>query len=202
MANQPHLEPGTVGGNRAQKPRLRAPGAGRPRKSAALHALEGTRTRARQLGRNYAGEVGAAAPSVPVDRALLRPPHRLPRDARVLWRELAPRLVKAGRLQVHHLSSFEAFCESWSTYLRACRAAARCSWSGDSFPPALAIRRQAQEQVRAWSLRFGLDPASDVRLSAIDGSNVDASTPAIPPATGALEEDRGAVWLRTYGEGG
>lgn len=182
-----------------KRPRLRAPGAGRPRKSAALHLIQGTRSRAPQPPTPL-NERPVAAADLP--RELLRPPSWLHKFAKAFWRRRAPMLAAAGRLKVHHLDAWTGLCERYGTWERASRSMNEHEIGTDEFSAAALVARQAWQQVLAGCLRFGIDPAADHRLSTLDGSDVGDQRPAaVAPATAAAE-DRGDVWLRAHGDGG
>jgi len=158
-----------------------------------VHRREGTRSR-------------APAPPKPVNekpvrdadvpRELLRPPTWLHKFAKQFWKRTAPSLARAGRLKLHHLDAWTALCERRGTLERAAREMNDLKIGSEEFAAAATIARQANQQFSAGCLRFGLDPAGDIRLSALDGSDVSDARPAAVTPASAVEVDRGADWLR------
>ena len=191
--------PGSGDGVRLARPRIRAPGAGRPRKSAALHVLHGTRSRARKAPPAMGpGEV----PVAPADiaRELLEPPKWLHSYAKQLWRRIALPLATAGRLKLHHLAAFQSLCIVWSKKEREERCIGRLAVGSEMY---VVVAQQYAASMRLWNtgcLRFGIDPAGDGRMSAIDGSEVAAGRPAPAAPAAASESDRGDTWLRDHGQ--
>jgi phage terminase small subunit len=184
--------------NPLRRPRLRAPGAGRPRKSAALHLLHGTRSRAGRAPKP-APEKRVPLESLPTE--LLTPPKWMHRYAQASWRRLAPLLGRAGRLQPHYLPAFTSWCDALGRMERLQRKLSRMSVADEAYPRLHSALRAAELQVNTLQMRFGCDAAADARLTAIDGSSVAGGTPAPTAPAAAAEEDRGETWLREHGRG-
>jgi len=197
--SEPPVDPTTAAAAGIGAKRQRAPGAGRPRKSAALHYLEGTRSRAPQRGRNKQSHARAAAPA---DPALVTPPRLLPKRARAFWLLNAPQLAACGRLQLHHLSFWTMLCVRFADWELAEYRLHRLSPSDDSYATVAGVAARACDQVRSMAARFGLDYLSDVRLSGIDGSSVGGQAPAAELPKEARDEDPMERWEREFARGG
>ena len=174
--------------------RRRAPGAGRPRKSGALHRLHGTRSRARAKK--------TASPPSAVARELLVPPADMPEHGRAFWRRNAPRLARCGRLRMQHLSAWDAMCRRYAAYRRAERAVNRMCVTDEHFAAVSSVAARAYGQYASASARFGLDTLADAIVSARDGSSVDTETnaPELPATSTAI--DPAEQWERDFGRGG
>jgi len=140
-------------------------------------------------------------PPTEIPEELLTPPRWLHKYAKQFWLRNAPWLARAGRLKVHHLGAWISVCQEYGTYERLVRRLTRIAVTSDDFAKLGGAARQTLIRYQSGCLRFGLDPAADLRLSTLDGSDVVDQRPAAAAPAAALEEDRGEAWLRTYGNG-
>lgn len=184
-------EPDGASRARPRKPRLRAPGAGRPRKARSLHVLHGTTPTGRRPTRS---QTAAARATAEISSAVPSPPDWLDPLAAEYWRAEAPRLVASGRLLPHYLAQFEMLCSEYSIWRRALKGIPK-RIRGKAFPPAAAIAGRARAAYAALALRFGLDPASDARLGEMAGGGAAAGGTPEP-------ETRDDAWHREFGGAG
>ena len=180
--------------------RRRGPGAGRPRKSAALHVLEGTRSRAPDPRRNK--PVESPAPAAPADPVLSTPPATMVRSAKAFWLKNAPRMISCGRLNHGTLSAWTALLRRYAAWDRAETQLLRLSPTADHYQAVATTAARAYAQWTASWARFGGDPLSDSMLAQRDGSSFAAAAPAVQLPAEALEPSRGAAWLYERGRTG
>jgi phage terminase small subunit len=178
------------------RPRIRGPGAGRPRKTDAQHALDGTTSRAPRRPRAV-GDRPIVVGEVPAD--LLTPRPWLHKYAKQFWDRNARDLAIAGRLTKKRLDAWTAICERWGEYERCCRGKNRAKVGSEDHKTLSKLAKEAYQQFLVGCLRFGIDPAGDVRLGMLDGSSVEGERPATALPTGAEEPDRLATWLKAHG---
>lgn len=134
-----------------------------------------------------------------IDPNSITPPAWLGTEATAFWMRNFERLARAGRIKPQHIDAWCSLCESWGLYERASRAMKRQAMNAKKLPPAMRIRTQALADFRVWCLRFGIDPATDLRISTLDGSDVGDSRPAVAAAARSLTGDRSADWMSRYG---
>jgi phage terminase small subunit len=180
-----------------RKPRIRAPGAGRPRKSAALHLLEGTRSRA---PKKETGEPPVVVQDSNIPKELLEPPGWMHTYAKRFWHRHALRLARVNRLQMEYLGEWQGLCNEVGTLERISRRLTRMGVLDDRFAILHAAQRQSYLRVQSGCLRFGLNPAADARLASIDGSNAGNQRPPVGGAgAGApARVDRSVEWMQRY----
>lgn len=194
----PPTDPRDPAAPRRVRPRLRAPGAGRPRKSAALHLLHGTRPSPAGRRQPTPADVPVAPADIPPE--LLTAPDWMHDYAKQFWNRLAPQLAAAGRLKLHHLDAWSALCHTAGKLVREQRAVDRAAVSSEEYALLSKLLAQTDRLFRTGCLRFGIDPATDIRLSAMDGSEVETGRGAAVAPPSATVTDRGDAWLREHGK--
>ena len=131
--------------------------AGRPRKPSNLKVLHGT---------DRADRSNDSEPQPREFEEVPSPPHWLDHYAKKEWEQTAPFLIEAGLLTRADLSMYTAYCQ---LFARVIRAEMEIMEKGLTFEtpnghvqkrPETTISRDALQQLRQYSARFGLDPAS------------------------------------------
>jgi P27 family predicted phage terminase small subunit len=102
-------------------------------------------------------------------------PEFMSSEGRKVWDELAPELVRLGRLEPHFTHAFAAYCESVSNFI----AATHCVAVDGMFYVVKTRNGQQQKKTAAWGIQqsemsnmsrlganFGMSPVDDRRLGA------------------------------------
>jgi P27 family predicted phage terminase small subunit len=104
-------------------------------------------------------------------RAAPRMPSYLPRRAKTAWRQIVPRLDEVGMLDRVDGPALEALCVQVAIMRQATAEIAdldslvTLGSKGQPVPhPLLPVLASAQNAVRQWTERFGLDPSTRTRL--------------------------------------
>jgi len=132
---------------------------GRKPKSAALHIVEGTKTKSRD---------NSAEPTSPV--MLLKCPPNIKGAGRREWKRIAPILTDAGLLTEMDRAQLALYCDAWGRLVEAQRQLAEFGVvlrSPKGYPiqnPHLAIANKASEQVQKSLVEFGMSPLSRARV--------------------------------------
>jgi len=109
-------------------------------------------------------------------------PEYLDKFAKREWNRLSPELERLGLLFKVDMAAFEAYCKNYSTQCQADEIIQEegliiktygINKNGEEFlikiqkHPAVAIRSDAFEKMKAFSIEFGFTPASRARVNAI-----------------------------------
>lgn len=123
------------------------------------------------------------------------PPSWLSREARAEWRRVVPALEKLDLVKLEDRSTLAAYCEVWSTFVRAQRDVDRngltvtnrsvrkdgteSTWTTKN--PSVAVALAAATQLRHYAGLFGLNPAAERNLGTTDPEVGDDGNPFAPP---------------------
>lgn len=159
--------------------------AGRTAAPANLRLLNG-----RSEGRDSGGR--KVEPPPPFKRRTPNPPTWMSREAKAEWRRVVPELQRLDLLKESDRAALTAYCETWSTYVRALRDVRRDGFTIENTSyrkdgtsstwvtknPAVAVMEKAAAQLRGYAQEFGLTPSAESKLSGLnDGSNDDGDDP-------------------------
>ena len=132
-------------------------GAGRPRDSAEVKDLRGTRRADRERPREADPEALAALPKAP---------SWLSRIGKVEWKRTGEELVRLGMLRASHLPLFEARCALYAQWREANRKAKVTlvpTASGVAANPMIAVEQRYLLQLRLMDAEFKLTIASQAQ---------------------------------------
>ena len=143
---------------------------GRKPQPANLKLLKG-----RSPGRDSGGRVVNTGPAFV--RSAPTPPAWLDREAKAEWRRIVPELERLHLLSQVTRASLVAYCECWSSYVAATKAAHegvlidRLITRRDGTVieekvtnPALTEQRLQSAELRRWATEYGLTPASEQKI--------------------------------------
>ncbi len=111
-------------------------------------------------------------PGVLSDDGLPEPPAYLPEKAKELWRKIAPRLMKTGRLELEDLPSFEMMCVAYyfSLYAGAILIKEGLMQKDEAHKgqmrkhPMCQVWRNCVDILRLNACEFGMTPSSRARF--------------------------------------
>lgn len=132
---------------------------GPPRKPLALRKMEGNRGHRARV-REPQPEMGEP-----------NPPSWIPREARAEWRRVVPALDRIGMLSKVDRAALTSYCLAWSRMRNAQadideRGLFVTSIRGaECANPAVAVQKEAAQQVMRFAAEFGLTPAARARLA-------------------------------------
>ncbi len=113
-------------------------------------------------------------------------PTQLSPAAKREWNRVAKELAALGLLTRIDRAALAAYCEAWATWLDAIEKVQRhgpvVKAPDSGFPmqsPYLSVANQAQKQMRAYLVEFGMTPSSRTRISTV---------PEARPKPGGLRE--------------
>ena len=139
--------------------------AGRTPKPTALHLVNGTRS---QVGRGKGKADGhEPEPQVLLD---LTPPDHLPESAKVVWREMAPKLRRAGLLTELDTFELEKLCVSVARYRKLTEQTeevqlqANLETGAVSISPRVLLQQMYANQANHALGKFGMNPADRARI--------------------------------------
>jgi P27 family predicted phage terminase small subunit len=99
-----------------------------------------------------------------------KPPHFLSGEALAEWGRIVPELESIGLLSVVDRSALTAYCEAWATFVSATediheRGTMVRGRDGNAVKnPAVAMQRDALQQIKVWVTEFGLTPSARSRM--------------------------------------
>lgn len=145
---------------------------GRTAQPAALKLLHG-----RADGRDSGGRKVNPGPAFA--RVPPKPPTWLSPEAAAEWRRVVPGLQRLDLLKPEDRAMLAAYCETWSTFVRATRQvtaegltsvvvttrADGTSTERTVTNPAVAIARNAGRELRGFAAQFGLSPSTEQALA-------------------------------------
>ncbi len=122
-------------------------------------------------GRGHGTDSGGRKVKTPPNfrRVAPKPPTWLDREAAAEWRRVVPGLQRLDLLKEEDRAVLTAYCETWSTFVRATRIVQREGLTieakqGTLPHPAVGIARAAGRELRAFANLFGLSPAAEMSL--------------------------------------
>lgn len=113
------------------------------------------------------------------------PPSHLSKDAKQVWRYMAPKLDGMRVGTSIDRATFESFCRSfalWRTLRRQGEAAPLVEVNGQTVPnPALALAAKEWKEWRSIASEFGLTPSARVKLATGQADEVDELSEFMAP---------------------
>lgn len=135
-------------------------------------------------GRGNGTDTGGRKVKTPPNfkRIAPRPPTWLTREAAAEWRRVVPGLQRLDLLKEEDRATLVAYCETWSTFVRATQELKGKSLTilvgrnlEEKPNPLIAIARNAGKELRMFSNLFGLSPSAEMALGKVadDGAEED-----------------------------
>lgn len=123
----------------------------------------------RSEGRDSGGRVVPPPPNF--RRIAPNPPTWLTAEAKAEWRRVVPGLTRLELLKEEDRAALAAYCTTWAEFYEATKMLKEHgrltieAAQGTIPHPAVAIRRNAGRELRAWAAQFGLTPSAESNLA-------------------------------------